>query len=405
MSAIPCSGSGCKRTISISICPGGNPVALADPENWATEYLLCRGCGAGFCDRCLEKIGNRVKCNNCGGQLYTPDFRDKGRIQFGSEPQGTIETAVHPEQERSSGRFASGSMNNRNREKQINIFEILLDALCCVMCADRKITTREREAVQKVMEKTKAPWGRDDVNNHINTFVQCVKEKGLSRIVEQTCDKLTEIKRRGKEDILEKCLDYIKRSDGMVDEREIEVCNRFASALKTKSATPVVQGLHGKDTSLPKEALALLSDKFLGEFAEAVARVKQAACAAIGDPLREGGDPRAALTSTGISLLYTIERVGDSFRHGYSLRSQWNPMPAASGRLLCVAVATLVGRDVQGIVVEVSVGGVYYVQSDLDAETQAEFARHVVTPPLAETESFQNKCVQLAEGLQLKFND
>lgn len=34
--------------------PGGNPVALEDPESWATDYLACPVCGRLYCEKCSE---------------------------------------------------------------------------------------------------------------------------------------------------------------------------------------------------------------------------------------------------------------------------------------------------------------------------------------------------------------
>ena len=42
--------------ISVSAVPGGNPVALADPEGWALEYGRCPTCNAHYCDRCIAKL-------------------------------------------------------------------------------------------------------------------------------------------------------------------------------------------------------------------------------------------------------------------------------------------------------------------------------------------------------------
>ncbi|MFA5240617.1 MAG: hypothetical protein WC476_13045 [Phycisphaerae bacterium] len=58
--------------ISISICPGGNPVALENPETMATVYMRCKKCGTHYCDRCLKKMGGLFKkpaCGKCGGGL------------------------------------------------------------------------------------------------------------------------------------------------------------------------------------------------------------------------------------------------------------------------------------------------------------------------------------------------
>ena len=35
-----CAGD-CGRIISISVIPGGNPTALADPRNWAVDHAAC----------------------------------------------------------------------------------------------------------------------------------------------------------------------------------------------------------------------------------------------------------------------------------------------------------------------------------------------------------------------------
>lgn len=126
-------------------------------------------------------------------------------------------------------------------KNQINIFEILMDAICCVMCADRKITTRERKAIHEILEKTKAPWDRNEIENRINNFVQRVKDKGLRCLVEKTCEKLPEFKRRGKENVLLRCIDYMARADGVVDMREMDLCERFKLALGVIPAVTVDQ--------------------------------------------------------------------------------------------------------------------------------------------------------------------
>lgn len=56
----------CPRLISISILPGGNPVALANPEIWAINFGLCLSCRRHYCDRCIRDV---EICPSCGGNI------------------------------------------------------------------------------------------------------------------------------------------------------------------------------------------------------------------------------------------------------------------------------------------------------------------------------------------------
>ncbi|GGT93764.1 tetratricopeptide repeat protein [Actinomadura citrea] len=68
---LSCSGWACTRLISVSKVPGGNPVALRDPDAYAVEFMICDFCGSYFCDRC-HASGSRLRaprCTSCGGRL------------------------------------------------------------------------------------------------------------------------------------------------------------------------------------------------------------------------------------------------------------------------------------------------------------------------------------------------
>ncbi|MEU0068291.1 tetratricopeptide repeat protein [Streptomyces sp. NPDC006332] len=74
MAVLSCFGWACERLISVSSLPGGNPVAAAEPEHWATQYFFCRECGEAFCDRCATSRRGRTlsvvkSCGSCGGRL------------------------------------------------------------------------------------------------------------------------------------------------------------------------------------------------------------------------------------------------------------------------------------------------------------------------------------------------
>ena len=59
----------CGRSISISIIPGGNPVALADPEKWSATWRPCPVCHHAYCDRCMDF---EPLCPKCPGPPKPP---------------------------------------------------------------------------------------------------------------------------------------------------------------------------------------------------------------------------------------------------------------------------------------------------------------------------------------------
>ena len=74
-----CSGWGCQRLISISQVPGGNPVALQEPDVWAIEFSVCEDCKRPLCDRCTGKRGS-AHCPECSGSLVD-GMRQRERVR------------------------------------------------------------------------------------------------------------------------------------------------------------------------------------------------------------------------------------------------------------------------------------------------------------------------------------
>ena len=126
--------------------------------------------------------------------------------------------------------------------ERVNIFSVLLDAICCVMCADERLSRREQKTVHAILKKVKCPWTTEDVHRQMTGFLQRVEKEGLDTVTEQTCERLSEFKRRGKEYVLLKCIGYMVNADGVVDEKEIAVCDKFKSALANEPTRAFAKG-------------------------------------------------------------------------------------------------------------------------------------------------------------------
>jgi hypothetical protein len=55
--------------ISVSMIPGGNPVALEEPSQWATSYASCPVCHRLYCDHCMT---SEPFCPDCPGPSAVP---------------------------------------------------------------------------------------------------------------------------------------------------------------------------------------------------------------------------------------------------------------------------------------------------------------------------------------------
>lgn len=111
------------------------------------------------------------------------------------------------------------------------LFDALMDALCCVMVSDGKVSKSERKHVGEVMKIVKCPWSAGEINGRVNTFVAQVKQKKYRLLLDETCEKLRALRGQGKERLVEASLNAVARADGDFDEAEKKVCDQLMSAL------------------------------------------------------------------------------------------------------------------------------------------------------------------------------
>lgn len=122
----------------------------------------------------------------------------------------------------------------RKTPKQGDFFKVLFDSLCCIIYADRKVSNSERQALYKLIERTKIPLEHEEIDKRIEAHILKIEKYGLDLAVRETCEALAQFRGRGKENVLQKCLDYIARADGVISEDEKKLCEVFRAALGTE---------------------------------------------------------------------------------------------------------------------------------------------------------------------------
>lgn len=80
---------GCKKLISLSVIPGGNP-ATRDPAVWASIWRMCRECKSLLCEQCNP--GGSAPCASCGGDVHVPDAATRLAMYFHS-PAPALQSA------------------------------------------------------------------------------------------------------------------------------------------------------------------------------------------------------------------------------------------------------------------------------------------------------------------------
>ena len=76
--------NGCKRMISVSLIPGGNPAVKENPELWAQSYQRCGKCEVMYCERCAPL--SEEACKQCNSALVAPDTDTTNAMYFGNGP-------------------------------------------------------------------------------------------------------------------------------------------------------------------------------------------------------------------------------------------------------------------------------------------------------------------------------
>ena len=117
--------------------------------------------------------------------------------------------------------------------EQADIHELLMKMMCCTMCADMRIDNREIRAICSILKELNVPWSREDVERRLKDFTQAVRSKGILRIIEESLNQIKESHTAGKSKLLLGCIDRVIHSDNFVDYREVELLQKFKSALNS----------------------------------------------------------------------------------------------------------------------------------------------------------------------------
>jgi uncharacterized tellurite resistance protein B-like protein len=118
---------------------------------------------------------------------------------------------------------------------------IVIDALCCVMAADRTASRIENQHICEAMEEWSPSHSREDVIRSIKSFLQLVKHNGYAQRLEAALHNASELKLLGMHRKLLHALGAVAASDGDLSKPESKVIDRFRVLFDSSSVSEVAQ--------------------------------------------------------------------------------------------------------------------------------------------------------------------
>ena len=110
-------------------------------------------------------------------------------------------------------------------------FQVVLDAMCCMMFADGKASKREQAKVRDLLRQANCPWGDAEIDRRVREFFDRTRSSSLKTVLDETCERL-----KGHDKLSDKavltCLDRIAAADDDMREEERVIRRRIAGALR-----------------------------------------------------------------------------------------------------------------------------------------------------------------------------
>ncbi len=82
-------------------------------------------------------------------------------------------------------------------KRKEDLYELYLDMMCCVMCADGEVHPLEVRKIREVLETVGIPWDDESIKTRLKAFVYREETEGIKSVVAHTLTKIWKIDVRG----------------------------------------------------------------------------------------------------------------------------------------------------------------------------------------------------------------
>ena len=85
--------------------------------------------------------------------------------------------------------------------------------------------------IQAILHKTRAPWNSDEIKDRIRVCAKDIKSIGLYEVFERVLEDVYLFRRKGKEEILLKCIEMYVQHEGQLSSSAQELCDKVTMVL------------------------------------------------------------------------------------------------------------------------------------------------------------------------------
>ncbi|HSW44047.1 MAG TPA: hypothetical protein VLM89_00575 [Phycisphaerae bacterium] len=204
---------------------------VAEANAWAekvhqddTPWLLCELCvkylGFSRADEEDAREAARQWSRNRSTPGHDPDQQHARQRQVKSDSL----IPLTPEEE-------AAAADAEEESRRPALYPVLIDVLCCMMCAGGPVDRERLAAVLSILSKANIPLSRREIEGWLAAFIKRVRRNGLEEMVRDSLVSLGTLKTIGQKERIWKCIRAVAMTDGVLDPGEKEMCQRFASVL------------------------------------------------------------------------------------------------------------------------------------------------------------------------------
>ena len=190
-----------------------------------TPWLLCEICVKYLGLSRADEEGARQAAQLWSRNRRTPGYDPEQRAaaQYEQAKSGPLIPLTPEEEAAQAGSDACSPV--------AAAYPVLIDALCCMMCAGGRIDQRKFDAIVNILSKADVPLKKRDIEGWVVDFVKRARRNGLEEMVHDSIQALGKLHAPAEKELVWHCIRAAAKTNGVLDQRVGQMCQDFSMVL------------------------------------------------------------------------------------------------------------------------------------------------------------------------------